>query len=412
MNKSFKLLNEPEIESISSDLCGRLIRAGGENPSGYTDVGAKVVTEFLDSHGIEHEVVDAGDRHLNVLARIGREPKIIMCGHIDVVPTGDTSKWSHDPYSGDYVDGKVRGRGASDMKAGVTSILLALADLKASGVSPRNGVLAAIVCDEEIGGAKGVLHLRSQDRIRGEFCLLAEPTGSLSRPYEINVGEKSPFWVKAKIRGKPAHGSMPLLGENAIEKATKFLNSISSIVKIRASAPRDIRQPVRNTIETYRKLSRKLGVPLHRHVDHFTLNVGTIHGGVKTNVVPDECIVELDIRVPIGQSASTAEKLIKRNLPKESEILEIERNDPSFTSPNNAYSSSLIEIASYILGAKVKPTICLGATDGRFFRGWGIPAVVLGPGYLETIHTYDEYVRATDIVDFARVYSEFLKRMA
>lgn len=170
-----------EIDTHADELIGLasdLIRTPSENPPGdCTDV-ARVIEEYLVDHGVPAEIHDAGEGRVNVLSHLRSEhPRedarhLVLSGHHDVVPVGDPSGWSFPPFSGDVVDGYLRGRGASDMKAGLAGVIFTHALLHRLGVPLAGDVSLASVCDEEAGGPLGA------DWVLEQGCCMGRPERS------------------------------------------------------------------------------------------------------------------------------------------------------------------------------------------------------------------------------------------
>ncbi len=146
------------------ELAGDLIRIPSENPPGdCTEIG-EFIAAVLRKAGVEVDVLDAGQGRLNVVSHQGPEGDrhLVLAGHTDVVPVGDVSRWSFPPFAGDVVDGYLRGRGASDMKAGLAGVIHAYVVMHRLGVPLAGRLSLAAVPDEEAGGPLGADWLRSR----------------------------------------------------------------------------------------------------------------------------------------------------------------------------------------------------------------------------------------------------------
>jgi len=142
-------------------------------------------------------------------------------------------------------------------------------------------------------------------------------------------------------------------------------------------------------------------------LDHSTVNIGVIKGGSKVNIVPESCSADVDVRVPVGTTpAKVRDRVVE--LLRERGLADIEcelvsYSNPNYTSPSEKIYALLSRNAKDILGIDLKPLFVTGATDGRFFRLSGIPAINYGPGELALAHAYNEYVRAEDVIRAAKV---------
>ena len=405
MTKSISFIDEKreEILTVLKDL----IKARTENPPGDTSEGIKVIGKVLEKYGIDYRIVEPSSGKMNLIAELGDgEPVLILNGHVDVVPAGDG--WSVDPFSGIVEGDKIYGRGSSDMKSGVIALLYAFLAHR----DIRNGKLVlTIVADEETGGREGTKYLLENKLVHGDACLIAEPSGRLGpHVYDIVAGEKGALWLKVRTSGKAAHGSLPMLGDNAIKKMAKIVTELPMLIPIKSGIPEN----AKTLIEHGKEALKSAHPEAPKALDHLTINVGTIKGGKKTNIVADDCEITLDIRVPIGLSTDTAlrevEKIIRQNLCNDVDLEVIDRIEPSYTPANHSFTKIVREVAKKYLGYEPL-TICMAATsDARIFRHHNIPTINFGPGYLEKAHTKDEFVYINDVFLFAKIYVEIIER--
>ncbi len=242
----------------------------------------------------------------------------------------------------------------------------------------------------------------------GDAAIVAEPSGS-SRYY---IGEKGGLCqVKLVTRGgRPAHGSLPILGENAIMKLTaaiaraeELINEFNKGIKL----PSELTEAIRNSAEVYLEAARASG-GLNLTLSDFERVVGTVSfnpgvvrgGGSKINMVPDYAELELDMRVPPGGvSPSQVINHLRSGLSGIADVEVLDTSEPNYTSPGEVIVRLIHEGIERVLGATPRPIIVTGATDGRYLRArGGIPTVVYGPGELALAHAYNEYVTVDDLV--------------
>jgi len=402
-----------KYEKDAMNFCSRLIQAGGENPPGDVSEGADVIETFLNEHGISYKRYEPVKGHANIIATLGKgTPKIILCGHIDVVPAGDLKNWKVHPYSGKIGDGKIFGRGTSDMKGGVASMLTAGAILsRVEGELGGTAVFAA-VCDEETMGPAGAIWLLKNHKLKGDVCLITEPTGYLNSGYSIVAGERGNLWVRVIAKGKPAHGSTPAFGENAILTLTEFLKKLYTIEKDAVNTPEDAKILVRNGKIDLAKTAKKMKIKpkeLTKTMDHYTVNLGVISGGTKVNVVPERCEAEVDIRVPAGGNPDAVEEFVKLVLPENFEYRIVNRTLASYTPANEPLIKILQKHGKTSLGYKPAALYMAATSDAHSFReSLKIPTVAFGPGYGEVNHAYNEFVYTKDVVNATRIYAHTL----
>jgi succinyl-diaminopimelate desuccinylase len=387
-------------------LCSDLVAINSENPPGHMEEITKFIGDYLQTHAIQYEILRPQADRPNIIARIGKPggKTLLLNGHSDVVPVGDRAKWEFDPFSGKVANGKILGRGASDMKGGIAGILFAAAMIQSHPIDLDGEVILTIVPDEEISGDKGTKWLVENYGLRADACLVAEPT-------DINnceIGQRGSLWLKMTATGATAHGSLsPYAGENAIVKLMKVLARLDAIKELTAAYP----QTIRPVMEDSKQMAAiKLNNPEAANVlDHITINIGTIRGGIKTNVVPDQAQAEIDIRIPIGiSSGQVIAKLeaIIRELGVTGVTYEHPwRSEPNYTEVNAAIVATVAQNVHAVSGIQLARTYQWASSDARYFRYAGIPTMQYGPSNTEGIHSYNETVDVADLIIAAKVYA-------
>jgi succinyl-diaminopimelate desuccinylase len=272
-------------------LARELIRFDTINPPGREKACAEHLGRKLEAAGFRCDFVEMGEGRANLIARVGGapdRPPLAFTGHIDVVPLG-ARVWSVAPFAGEIADGKVFGRGASDMKSGVAACVAAANNL-APRLASSPGVMLVITAGEETG-CEGAFHIaRTAGGVLGKAgaLVVAEPTSN--RPL---VGHRGALWLKAATKGVTAHGSMPDRGVNAVNKAARAISKLEDFDFNVA------RHPV-------------LGSP--------TLNVGWVHGGMNINSVPDLAEFGIDIRTIPAQRHDEVRDQLARFLGEEVQL--------------------------------------------------------------------------------------------
>jgi len=329
-----------------------------------------------------------------------------------VVPAGELDKWSVQPYAGEVKRGRLYGRGATDMKGGVAAMLMAVAAAKDCESELAGRVTVTTVPDEEDQGPAGVKWLLENKKLTGDMCIITEPTSYLDSKYSIVGGERGTCWLKITAHGKPAHGSTPTLGRNAIEMLTEFLPVLKVLETEPVKTPKDAETLIRCGEKELRKTARKQGVSannLTKTLTHYTVNLGVIAGGTKTNVVAEKCHAEIDIRIPIGGHADGVERFVHSLLSENMEYQVINKTLPSYTVPDHTFVKSVQRSAQQVFGYRPAVTCMAATTDAHYFREQlGIPTVTFGPGYLDLAHAYDEFVYLKDVKNAAEVYANVI----
>ena len=259
----------------------------------------------------------------------------------------------------------------------------------------------------ETGGEHGARWLVEQGLLRGDACLMAEP----STIHASVVAEKGICWLKVRAPGRPAHGSLPMLGENAIEKAARAMEVLKGLEDLEVQVPEELAAVVESSRELFKSLApslaQELGLPpakaegITRALDHITVNFGIIRGGTKVNVVPEACELDVDVRVPPGFKPEEVLAWVRSRLAEaglgDVSCEVVHSSEPNYTPPSSRIFGLLKANAKEIAGLDIRPIIITGGTDARFLRWRGVPTIHYGPGVLHKAHAYDEFVEVRDL---------------
>ena len=367
------------------DLTIRLVQIPTENPPGNEKAAAQFLKPILSKMGFKVKILLSPKGRWNLIAekRWGMGGRtLIFNGHLDVVPAGDPSQWKYSPFQGKLSKGRIYGRGASDMKSGIASFIHALSMIDRLKIHFHQGaVILHLVSDEESHGHHGMGFLTQKGGIHGDAALVGEPTDLCPV-----IAHKGALWLKISTLGKSAHSSRPHLGVNAIEKMMKLIHQINLI-----------------SLEKEHPL---LGKP--------TLNVGTIRGGTKINIVPDRCEIELDRRILPSEKKEEIVGEIKKILDSlrlqdplfQYQMEEIDFAEPSEVNPEEEIVRMGVEAIHQVTGESRPLRAFSGFTDSRFYiNQCCIPTLILGPGDTNQIHTTDESVEVEALVRAAHIYA-------
>jgi succinyl-diaminopimelate desuccinylase len=363
------------------ELTKQLVRMNTINPPGAEEPCARHLGALLEAGGFNVRYHQYADGRVNVVASKGgnrSKPPLCFTGHIDTVPLG-AAQWSMDPFAGDTQNGKLYGRGTSDMKCGVAAMVVAALH-RASALNTTPGITLVITAGEETG-CEGAFHLY-RDRVLDQAgaLVVAEPTSNY--PF---VGHKGALWLKAKTRGVTAHGSMPEKGVNAIYKAARAVSALENF---------------------------RFENPAHTLMGQATLNVGTIRGGLNINSVPDEAEVKIDIRtVPTVDHAKLIEILAGR-LGPEVEFESLMDLEPVYTDATHAWMQDVFEIMRPLLGETPTPRVATYFTDAAPLKlaYRDPPTVILGPGEAQMAHQTDEYCVAQTVEVAVDAFEQIIDR--
>lgn len=364
-------------------LLAALVRADSANPPGDTRKVADIIAARLRETSVDFQILADEIRKPNVIARLGSgRPEVLFTSHMDTVPAGNPKTWRHEPYGAEVVGTRMYGRGAADAKGSLVAMIAAMEAL--TTVLPLRGTLTlTAVSDEEIGGVKGTEYLVDRGLLVPDHVVVGEITEN-----RLAAAEKGVLWLRVVTHGRAAHGSTPWEGSNAISQMVRVLAAIEQRVGTRLAGMR------------------------HPLVPPPSLSVGTIRGGVATNVVPDWCEATLDRRTlpseNIPEAVSEVESIIaelQREDPRLQADVEVLQAGPPIETPLDA---PLVRTAQEVARELQLSDQVVGyqqASDGRFFAERGIPTVLFGPGDPEVAHTPDESVDLNDVITAARFYA-------
>lgn len=363
------------------ELTRELIRFDTINPPGQEQAAAEHLGRILESAGFRCEYIPLAEGRPNLVARIGggeAKPPLAFTGHTDTVPLG-LQPWTVDPFAADVKDGRVWGRGASDMKGGVAAFVEA-AVVMAPKLAGTAGVVLYITAGEETGSEGAFALARRGIKNEAGALVVAEPT--TNRPI---AGHKGALWLKAATRGVTAHGSMPEKGVNAVYKAAR------AVSKLEEFGFNVARHPV-------------MGAP--------TLNVGWVHGGLNVNSVPDRAEIGIDIRSIPGQRHARIKEEIASALGAEVEVTTLVDVESVWTEPTQAWMQDVFAVCEAVQGAPPIVETAPYFTDASALTPalGGVPTVILGPGTAAMAHQTDEWCEVSRIEEAVEIYQRLIAR--
>lgn len=353
------------------------------NPPGDEKDCALYLGHLLEQAGFMVDYYEFAERRTSLVARCGNndgKPVICFTGHIDTVPLGST-QWRFDPFGGEIDDGRLYGRGASDMKGGVAAFVTAameLADILYDGP----GIVLVITAGEE-SGCQGAYNLVERDGGLGQIgaVIVGEPTSN----YPV-IAHKGALWLKAITKGVSTHGSMPEAGINAIYRAARVIEKLSAFSF--NNAPHEL-----------------LGLP--------TLNVGTLVGGKSINSVPDFAEIGIDIRTIPGVDSTVLKDWLASYLaPEVDDLVTLAKLEPVLTDSTHPWVKTVCDTIGSITHERTEARGASYFTDGCAFRSASrtTPIVVLGPGEPAMAHQTDEYCDLERIQQAVEIYSAIMRR--
>lgn len=351
--------------------------------NGHEEQVANYLQKLLAEHGIESEKVQYDVDRASLVSEIGSSDEKVLAfsGHMDVVDAGDVSKWKFPPFEATEHEGKLYGRGATDMKSGLAAMIIAMIELHEEKQKLNGKIRLLATVGEEVGelGAEQLTQKGYADDLDG--LIIGEPSG-----HRIVYAHKGSINYTVKSTGKNAHSSMPEFGVNAIDNLLLFYNEVEKFVK---------------SIDATNEI---LGDFIH--------NVTVIDGGNQVNSIPEKAQLQGNIRsIPEMDNETVKQVLVKiiNKLNKQENVnLELifdYDKQPVFSDKN----SDLVHIAKSVASDIVKEEIPLlgisGTTDAAEFTKAkkAFPVIIFGPGN-ETPHQVNENVPVENYLEMIDVY--------
>lgn len=317
------------------------------------------------------------------------EPGLVLCGHTDVVPPGDLSRWDREPFQLSVVDGVARGRGVCDMLGGVAAILAAVSALAEALPSPARPLAVHLVSAEEDGGVGAFATLRRGHA--GQACLIAEPTGGAVIP--ANAGSLT---FRLEIEGRAAHGSVRTSGESALDHLPVVHLALRALEAQRNSSPPE----------------------LFAHLDLMApISVGTARAGDWASTVPDLLVLEGRHGVLPGEPLPVARAALEDAVAGVGAHDAWLRGHPVRVSwPGGAFAPGELPQGHPLLEEALAAADDVGlgrpavrgapyGSDLRHYAARGVPTLQFGPGSLAAAHAANEWVRVDELVQCARMYA-------
>jgi len=390
------------------EILSRLIQIKSVNPPGDETEVAKYLKGLFDKAGIRNEIIESAPGRGSFIAYLGEgSRRLLFLSHTDVVPV--TPNWDVDPFSGIIKDSQVWGRGALDCKGLVAAEAFAMLQL-AQNRSKLNGQLVfAATADEEVGGVYGVKYLLEHhpEKLQADFAVNEGAEAPIKvdgkSVYFIQAGEKGAAWTTLKTRGISAHGSLPALGVNAVVKMAAVVDrlarykpkiilipEVKTLIESLARLYGDNRRVTVTSVDKILEdLPDRTFLAYLQAITRMTISTNYIQGGVKTNIIPDSCTAEVDIRVLPGQEKDFVLNELVKFTDSDTEIVLPDFLGASF-SPSSTEGYKLITktIQDVVGETMCLPSMSSGATDSRFLRKAGIPSygiAVMDLGYDPTL---------------------------
>ncbi len=362
------------------ELTQELIRFETINPPGNETPCARHLGRILEAAGFQTRYFEMGENRDNLIAQIGGGSQLPLCftGHTDVVPLG-VAPWSVPPFGAEIADGKIYGRGSTDMKGGVAAFVSAAVKL-APRLQDTPGLVFVITAGEE-RGCEGANFLAREGVLPNAGAMVvAEPTSN-----RLLAGHKGVFWLEGTAKGVTAHGSMPDEGVNAVYKAARAALALEAF-------------------DFAKDEHAVLGRP--------TLNIGWLRGGLNINSVPDEARFGIDVRLVPGVDRETMLKRFDEATGGTIAFEVMGTSDAVWTDPSDPWIADVATVVRSVTGSAPPIGGATYFTDAAALKpGMGNPpTVILGPGEPSMAHQTDEFCLISRIEEAEAIYSELIAR--
>ena len=409
-----------EVTELLQNLIRNRCVNQGTQESGEEIKNADLLATYLEGDGLDLQRFEPLPGRASLVTRIeGSDPRassLCLMGHIDVVPVNPDG-WERDPFGGELVNGVVWGRGAVDMLNTTSSMAVAFKHLAKQGFKPRGDLVFFAAADEEALGKHGAQWMTENEpeAVRADYCItefggMRFPIPTAGGPkLPVMVGEKGTYWCTIRVHGTPGHASMPLRTDNALVTAAEVVKRIADFqpkTEIhdvwrafveRMQFPEDMGKALLDP-DAFQQLSENLPVGLARMLSactHTTFAPTIMHGGMKTNVIPDTVDLQVDIRTLPGYSGDDVRAQLKEALGDLFDKVTIIADSDS---PSNASKmdtplwDTLRKVSRALVpDSDTVPFLIVGATDARFMRNLG--AVSYGYGLLSERIPFNEFAQ-------------------
>ena len=377
-------IKEEEITNLAQEL----IKIPSDETAGEKEV-CEYLESFLKSLGMKVRLQEVLPNRPNIIAEVigdGVGKSIMFNGNVDTVPIGDINKWSMDPYSAIIKDNKLFGRGSTDMKGSIASMIIAMKFIM-NNVKKFNGkiIFTGVMAEETTGlGTQKIV----EENIKADMAVVGEPSDE-----KIYRAHKGTMWFNLFTYGKLEHSS-----ESNSESNNAIINMMKLIMEVN-------------------EISKELETVENNLVGHPSINVGLIDGGTKQNMIADSCRISIDRRtLPEEKTDEILDKLRIRldrlrsldgrltfdlKIDTIREAVEVAESEQIVQEVKNALNK-VIDKNPIISGMKATTDMSILVNQGN------IPSVIYGPGFIKQAHTVDEFIEVRRLVESSQVYTEIL----
>ncbi|CAA3951049.1 succinyl-diaminopimelate desuccinylase [Staphylococcus aureus] len=366
------------------------------------------LTDLFDKYDIKSEILKVNEHRANIVAEIGNgSPILALSGHMDVVDAGNQDNWSYPPFQLTEKDGKLYGRGTTDMKGGLMALVVSLIELKEQNELPHGTIrlLANAGEEKEQEGAKLLADKGYLDDVDG--LIIAEPTGS-----GIYYAHKGSMSCKVTATGKAVHSSVPFIGDNAIDTLLEFYNLFKE--KYSELKQQDTKHELDVAPMFKSLIGKEISEEDANYASGLTAVCSIINGGKQFNSVPDEASLEFNVR-PVPEYDNDFIESFFQNIINDVDSnklsLDIPSNHRPVTSDKNSKLITTIKdvASSYVEQDEIFVSALVGATDASSFLGDNkdnVDLAIFGPGNPLMAHQIDEYIEKDMYLKYIDIFKE------
>ncbi|AMG64108.1 ArgE/DapE family deacylase [Staphylococcus lugdunensis] len=363
--------------------------------------------ELLQRYDIESKIIEIEGKRSNLVAEIGSgRPVIGISGHMDVVDAGDKAQWMYPPFELHEEDGKLYGRGTSDMKGGLAALVIAMIEIKASNLLQQGTIrlLATAAEEKEMSGSMLFRDKGYVDDLDG--LIIGEPSD-----HYINYANKGSMGIKIKAKGVAAHSSLPNLGHNAIDDMIRYIQKIKEKYEDIKNNDNKHSLDVSPLIKDYfgDKFNDKELRKLENVAEGLVIVNSIIYGGEQFNTVPESAYAEFNIRTIPEYDNEAIIQLFEETLEEVDQAqlsMEITTNHaPVYSNKDNLLVKSFTEYKD-----DLTVTALVGATDAsELLKGIdNVDLTIIGPGFMRQAHRANEYIDKQHYLDFIDLYQHVI----
>ncbi len=378
-------MTQPDNKASTLEIARNLIARQSVTP---VDAGCQLyMSQFLESYGFTTEQMDFHDTQ-NIWSVHGKgSPCFVFAGHTDVVPPGKLSNWKTDPFEPTIIENELYGRGAADMKGSLAAMMTATRQFVLDYPSHKGCIAFLITSDEEGPFINGTVKVVEELMKRGQtidYSIVGEPSSSNQLGDVIKIGRRGSLTCWLTVKGIQGHVAYPHLADNAIHKASHFINALT---KIKWDEGNQYFPPT-------------------------SLQVTHVNAGEAGNIVPGETAIEFNIRYSTEQTHQRLKEQINNLVEQHVENYDIswKLNGEPFITESHELIDAVSESIQKICNIQTSAETSGGTSDGRFIAKTGAQIVELGP-LNKTIHQVNECVNIDDLEKLSQIYYQTLIRL-